>query len=371
MKKLISISASLLLAGASLVAVAAPAHATANSATLVSAPVLNGTGYVGSAISVTRASITTTGLWSSTPEGGAWRWSDTPVTAGSDMTAFIGNPSSATNPTTVYWGSDLWTQITSTSTVIESTVSTVPWGGTPSTSAIGKYLYWVEWSGNFQAPNNGTYTTWSSSVRIQNAPVNYTLTYDPNHGAGMISATVGAGALTVSSGTNYTRSGYTLAGWNTSVDGLGTAVALGASYTPTQNETLYAQWTAVPVAPSAPAASSYAGPMFNAVQNRAVDSVLGGSIKLTGTRLSDVSKVELAGKTVKIVSASDSQIELVIPAGTPGAAELVFTLVAGHMTWSNAFTYVDPAVEKIKAANRIPKPAKPVAKKPVKTKSKK
>jgi uncharacterized repeat protein (TIGR02543 family) len=213
-----------------------------------------------------------------------------------------------------------------------------------------------------------TFATDSDAFAVANvAPaLSRTISYDANHGAGMISATVGSGALTVSAGTNYTRSGYTLSGWNTAANGSGTAVALGASYTPTQNETLYAQWVAVPVV-SSPVA--YAGPNFSAIQNRYVDSVLGGNLKLTGTQLSGVSKVQVAGKTVKIVSASDSQIELAIPAGTPGSAEMVITFAAGQMTWANAFTYVDPAVVKAAALKRIPAPAKKPAK--AKPKSKK
>jgi uncharacterized repeat protein (TIGR02543 family) len=39
-----------------------------------------------------------------------------------------------------------------------------------------------------------------------------------------------------------TRSGYTFTGWNTKSDGSGTTYKAGASYKPTANTTLYAQW---------------------------------------------------------------------------------------------------------------------------------
>jgi uncharacterized repeat protein (TIGR02543 family) len=201
------------------------------------------------------------------------------------------------------------------------------------------------------------YAQWTASSN--------TVTYDPNHGAGMISATVGAGALTVSTGSNYSRSGYTLSGWNTSANGSGTAVALGASYTPSQNETLYAQWTAIPVTtPVVVQAPVYTGPEFNAIEGRVIDSVEGAKILLTGHRLDSVTKISLAGKVLTATKSTDTTIELQVPGGAPGSATLEIAFTSGSMRWTNAFEFVDPAVLKAQAANKIAKPAAKPATKP-------
>jgi uncharacterized repeat protein (TIGR02543 family) len=369
MKKLISISASLLLAGASLVAIAAPAQAISDSATVVSVPTISGTGQAGTAVVATPAVITTTGAWSATPDVGQWRVSDTPVAAGSSATSDAAAQSIGSNLLTLYWASNLNTG-PGASTVVEETGSPYSWGGGSAISLVGKYLFWVNFSSpvfNSQYhPNGGaSYSAWSSSVRITAAPPTYNLTYNANSGAGMITATTGTGALTVSSGTNYTRSGYTLAGWNTLANGNGTPVALGASYTPSQNETLYAQWTAIPVTtPVVVQAPVYNGPEFNAIAGRVVDSVEGGKVVLTGRRLDSVTKISLAGKVLTPTKSTESSIELNVPAGTPGSATLEITFTSGRMTWTNAFDYVDPAVVKAQAANKLPKPAAKPATKP-------
>jgi len=209
---------------------------------------------------------------------------------------------------------------------------------------------------------NGNDFAWGAAYAVALA---HTITYDPNQGAGMISATVGAGALTVSTGSNYSRSGYTLSGWNTSANGSGTAVALGASYAPSQNETLYAQWTAIPVTtPVVVQAPVYTGPEFNAIEGRVVDSVEGAKILLTGHRLDSVTKISLAGKALTVTKSTDTAIELQVPGGAPGSATLEIAFTSGSMRWTNAFEFVDPAVLKAQAANKIAKPAAKPATKP-------
>jgi hypothetical protein len=211
----------------------------------------------------------------------------------------------------------------------------------------------------------GSYNIDPYSFAIANgvAPANKTVSYDANTGTGTEAATTGSGALTVSTGTNYTRSGFTLSGWNTLADGTGTPVALGASYTPSQNETLYAQWAAIPVtAPLVVQAPVYNGPEFNAIAGRLVDSMQGAKVVLTGRRLDTVTKISLAGKVLVPTKSAESAIELTVPAGTPGSATLEILFGSGRMTWENAFEYVDPAVVKAAALKRIPAPAKKPAK---------
>jgi uncharacterized repeat protein (TIGR02543 family) len=58
-------------------------------------------------------------------------------------------------------------------------------------------------------------------------------------------------ALTLATNSgNLVKTGSTFAGWNTAANGSGTAYAVSASYTTEATVTLYAQWTALPVAPT-------------------------------------------------------------------------------------------------------------------------
>jgi uncharacterized repeat protein (TIGR02543 family) len=82
------------------------------------------------------------------------------------------------------------------------------------------------------------YAQWTASTQ--------TITYAPNNGTGTITAqTAGTDTSVTLASTGMNRTGYTLAGWNTSADGTGTPYALGASILmPVGGLSLYAQWTA-------------------------------------------------------------------------------------------------------------------------------
>ena len=99
-------------------------------------------------------------------------------------------------------------------------------------------------------------------------------------------------------------------------------------------------------------------PLVDAIESRNFDASLGGAVTITGIRLSKVSKITVDGQVAKITSISDSKIEFIAPAAKPGTPELNIEFANGSMTWSNALTYVDVAVEKAKLANRLPKPNK-------------
>lgn len=80
----------------------------------------------------------------------------------------------------------------------------------------------------------------------------YTVAYNANGGSGSVSSqtkTYGTPLTLASSG--FTRSLYTLSGWNTASDGGGTAYALGGTYEEEGPATMYAVWA--PIAPTAPA----------------------------------------------------------------------------------------------------------------------
>jgi hypothetical protein len=74
----------------------------------------------------------------------------------------------------------------------------------------------------------------------------HTLTYDPNTGTGSEYYVAANGEVfNLSDGSGFSKEGYTLIGWNTQADGLGTAYALGEEYTmPDYDVTLYAVWEA-------------------------------------------------------------------------------------------------------------------------------
>lgn len=80
-----------------------------------------------------------------------------------------------------------------------------------------------------------------------------TVTFDANGGTGTMPAQSAStqSALTQNS---FVRNGYTFAGWSTSPSGT-VAYADKANYPFTSSETLYAQWTATPVAPVVSAVS--------------------------------------------------------------------------------------------------------------------
>ena len=73
-----------------------------------------------------------------------------------------------------------------------------------------------------------------------------TVTFAANGGSGVMAAQVASSATNLNSNT-FVRTGHVFAGWNTLANGSGTSYADGASFPFASSETLYAQWTVVPV----------------------------------------------------------------------------------------------------------------------------
>jgi uncharacterized repeat protein (TIGR02543 family) len=74
---------------------------------------------------------------------------------------------------------------------------------------------------------------------------NYTVTYDANGGAGTLpTAVTASGTQTLSNGSDLVKSSIAISSWNTRADGTGQTLALGASFLPSGNTTLYAQYVA-------------------------------------------------------------------------------------------------------------------------------
>ena len=85
--------------------------------------------------------------------------------------------------------------------------------------------------------------TSDSMWKLQSASEPITITFNANGGEGTMDAqTAESGTDTVLTANTFTYEGYTFSGWNTAVDGTGTAYADGATVNLRENITLYAQW---------------------------------------------------------------------------------------------------------------------------------
>jgi len=109
-------------------------------------------------------------------------------------------------------------------------------GGVMRCNAGDIMVGWRVWSG-----------AWLDGLAPRCAPfTKFTVTYNVNSGGGTAPATQqqsGPNAsITLSSAYAGTRAGFTLSGWNTQANGLGTNYAAGATITPTDNLVLYAKW---------------------------------------------------------------------------------------------------------------------------------
>ncbi|MCL2193819.1 MAG: InlB B-repeat-containing protein, partial [Treponema sp.] len=77
---------------------------------------------------------------------------------------------------------------------------------------------------------------------------NFTVTFHANGGDGTVPApqTVTEGSsITLPSGVELTKSGFTFGGWNTNTAGTGTSHSMGSMFTPTSNVLLFASWNPV------------------------------------------------------------------------------------------------------------------------------
>jgi uncharacterized repeat protein (TIGR02543 family) len=159
----------------------------------------------------------------------------------------------------------------------------------------------------------------------------YTVTFDPNQGAGSMSAQIAIAAGNLSANT-FTRDGYRFAGWNTEALGTGTAYADSASYPFTASTTLFAQWVSdVTVTSISQTSGSSSG---------------GTPITITGTNFAAGATVTVGGAPcTSVVVVSSTSITCVTPSGLPGtSADVIVTNSdSGTATLSGAISYVaDP-----------------------------
>jgi uncharacterized repeat protein (TIGR02543 family) len=94
-----------------------------------------------------------------------------------------------------------------------------------------------------RSKENANYNAGTASASLQVTRI--TVTFSINSGSGTTpnAETVAAGSsITLPSGSEFSRTGYTFGGWNTNSFGTGTNYDAGSSYTVTGTITLYARW---------------------------------------------------------------------------------------------------------------------------------
>ena len=156
-------------------------------------------------------------------------------------------------------GNDVWTVVNgagkyltigdgSTTLGLSDDFSTliVEKGSTTGTYKIkgssGRYIAWYSSGSDFRTYTSGTLDLTLEDI---NAVTKYTVTYDANGGTGTMTdsnSPYNSGAIVTTMTNTFTREGYTFAHWSTATDGTGTDYEEGATFTISENVTLYAIW---------------------------------------------------------------------------------------------------------------------------------
>ena len=97
----------------------------------------------------------------------------------------------------------------------------------------------------FKRTSGGSGGTGSVTIRYTQV---FTVTFNVNNGSGLpsassVSQTVASNTVALASVGTLNRSGFRFSGWNTLANGSGQSYAAGASFIPTNDITLFAQWT--------------------------------------------------------------------------------------------------------------------------------
>lgn len=93
--------------------------------------------------------------------------------------------------------------------------------------------------------------------------------------------------------------------------------------------------------------STNSGPNITGRVGKFADTSGGTDFALTGSLLSQVSSVSIDGKAVEIVSKSDSEIVVSLPAHKPGLVDLVLKSDSGLLTFQDALEYRSPVVVRV------------------------
>jgi uncharacterized repeat protein (TIGR02543 family) len=201
------------------------------------------------------------------------------------------------------------------------------------------------------------YAVWAANIA---PPTSYTVTYSGNGSTGgappaSASYTSGVTVTVVGNTANLVRTGYTFSGWNTAVNGSGTAYAAGSTFQIASNVTLYAAWAAsntvaysgngstAGAPPAAP--TSYAtGAMVTVLGNTANLARSGYTFSGWNTAANGSGTPYKAGNTFKISSNVMLYANWIAASGSSGGAPTVGDPTTGVMpsyddayaNWSNA-----------------------------------
>ena len=155
----------------------------------------------------------------------------------------------------------------------------------------------------------------------------FTTTFNVNNGTGSPSVSsvrqsVASSSVTLASAGTLTRNGFRFAGWNTQANGLGQNYAAGASFTPANDITLYAQWNStIQYAPNT-ATTTRAIESTTAVGTSANTTLSAGQL-VKGSPISNGLVLHLDASDASTVSGSSWTNKVAGVAGAEAAATLV------------------------------------------------
>ena len=171
---------------------------------------------------------------------------------------------------------------------------------------------------------------WGGAFGISLAPPTQTVTYNANTGSGVTANSVANGARNVADGSGFVNPGFTFAGWNTAANGSGTAIAGGASYTPSGNVTLYAQWNRIPTPP----APAFTSPISVAP--------VGGVLNLTGANMAAVTSITVDDMPATISTSSNGAVSVKLPTLAPGKYDITLKNADGAIRFIDGLVVPDP-----------------------------
>lgn len=164
----------------------------------------------------------------------------------------------------------------------------------------------------------------------------YTITYDPNGGAGAATLTAPAGSVTLSAGTGFEMTGKVLLGWDTDSTATTPAHAPSTAFTLSANVILFAIW-GDPVAqtpglnPDAPSLDLPNGPR---------QAASGGDVEIEGSNLDRVNRAEVDSKDAEIKRKSAASLTLGLPELEPGLHDLTLSSDFGRITIQGAIRVI-------------------------------
>jgi uncharacterized repeat protein (TIGR02543 family) len=193
----------------------------------------------------------------------------------------------------------------------------------------------------------GTSTASAASSPVTPSPTQYVLTFNSNGGSNVASANFIAGG-TVQEPTDPTRSGYTFAGWTTTVDDEATLVTFPYDPGVTANVTLYALWTQVVAGPTDVGSSS-----TPSTPRPSVSGVTGSNqiainenVRLEGAGFNTVKSVLVDGFEASFFANSSTLITIRIPIGVePGDVRVTLIGDFGQISYNNLFEVVALEIE--------------------------